>query len=93
MSAAKTLFDFAVTGAKGESFSLSSLKGKVVLVVNVASKCGFTPQYKGLQELQSKYEARGFTVLGFPCNQFMGQEPGTMEVCDGGRNWPACLRE
>eukprot|EP00906_Rhabdomonas_costata_P025381 RCo036298 len=81
-TAAKTLFDFVVTGAKGEAVALSQFKGKVVLVVNVASKCGFTPQYKGLQELQDKLGPKGFTVLGFPCNQFLGQEPGTMEeIC------------
>jgi glutathione peroxidase len=56
---------------------LSAIDGKVALVVNVASKCGLTPQYAGLQRLQDQYEERGFTVFGVPCNQFMGQEPGT----------------
>ncbi|WP_460308665.1 glutathione peroxidase [Actinocorallia aurea] len=58
---------------------LARYKGKAVLVVNVASKCGLTPQYTGLEELQKKYAERGFTVLGVPCNQFLGQEPGSAE--------------
>jgi glutathione peroxidase len=58
---------------------ISSYKGKTVLVVNVASKCGLTPQYVGLENLQKSYQDRGFTVLGVPCNQFAGQEPGTSE--------------
>ncbi|EMD33993.1 hypothetical protein CERSUDRAFT_86762 [Gelatoporia subvermispora B] len=60
----------------GKVFEFDQLKGKVVLVVNVASKCGFTPQYKGLQALYDKYKDRDFVILGFPCNQFGGQEPG-----------------
>jgi len=56
-------------------FSFSELKGKVVLIVNVASKCGYTPQYKGLQTLYDKYKDKDFVILGFPCNQFLGQEP------------------
>ena len=63
----------------GEPGSLAEYEGKVVLVVNVASKCGFTPQYAGLERLYETYADRGFTVLGFPSNQFMGQEPGTAE--------------
>jgi glutathione peroxidase len=63
----------------GESGSLADYEGKVVLAVNVASKCGFTPQYAGLERLYEMYADRGFTVLGFPSNQFMGQEPGTAE--------------
>ena len=63
----------------GEPADLSEYKGKALLVVNVASKCGLTPQYEGLENLHEKYGARGFEVLGFPCNQFMGQEPGTAE--------------
>lgn len=71
--------DFSVKKADGSSLSLSELKGKTVLVVNVASKCGLTPQYEGLQALQEKYKDQGFTVIGFPCNQFGNQEPGTDE--------------
>ena len=68
--------EIPVTAADGSQTDLSAHKGKVLLVVNVASKCGFTPQYEGLEALQRKYESRGFTVLGFPCNQFAAQEPG-----------------
>ena len=64
---------------KGEPTTLAAYKGKALLLVNVASKCGNTPQYTTLEALQKKYEAKGFTVLGFPCNQFGGQEPGTAE--------------
>ena len=68
-----------VTAADGSETDLLEHKGEVLLVVNVASKCGFTPQYEGLEALQRKYEGRGFTVLGFPCNQFGAQEPGNAE--------------
>jgi glutathione peroxidase len=64
---------------KGGSADLSQYAGKAVLVVNVASKCGLTPQYTGLERLQERYAAQGFTVLGVPCNQFLGQEPGSAE--------------
>jgi glutathione peroxidase len=73
-----SIYDLTVTNVDGEPFALSQLKGKVTLVVNVASQCGFTPQYTGLRELQAKYADRGFTVLAFPCNQFGAQEP---EAC------------
>lgn len=63
----------------GKETSLNAYKGKVVLIVNVASKCGLTPQYKSLEAIQQKYKGQGFTVLGFPCNQFGGQEPGSNE--------------
>jgi glutathione peroxidase len=63
----------------GKATSLNAYHGKVLLVVNVASKCGLTPQYKALESMQEKYKDKGFTVLGFPCNQFAGQEPGTNE--------------
>lgn len=63
----------------GKDTSLGELKGKAVLVVNVASKCGLTPQYEGLEKLHEEYAGRGFSVVGFPCNQFKGQEPGSAE--------------
>jgi glutathione peroxidase len=68
-----------LTTIDGDATSLAAFGGKTVLVVNVASKCGLTPQYEGLERLQQKYGERGFTVIGVPCNQFMGQEPGTAE--------------
>ena len=71
-----TLGDFSATGIDGTDTDLSSYEGNVVLVVNTASQCGFTPQYQGLQELHDTYAERGFTVLGFPCDQFGNQEPG-----------------
>ncbi|MGZ3773820.1 MAG: glutathione peroxidase [Pseudobdellovibrionaceae bacterium] len=75
----KTLHSFSVKTSNGSQASLDTYKGQVVLIVNVASKCGFTPQYKGLEELYEKFKDKGFTVLGFPCNQFGAQEPGTNE--------------
>ena len=72
-----SLHDFKATAIDGQEVDLSSYDGSVVLVVNTASKCGFTPQYQGLQELYDSYGDRGFTVLGFPCDQFGHQEPGT----------------
>lgn len=72
-----TLHSFSVKASDGSQVSLDKYKGQVVLVVNVASKCGFTPQYKGLEELYEKFKDKGFTILGFPCNQFGAQEPGS----------------
>lgn len=74
-----TLYDIPVQTLTGEDASLADYQGKALLVVNVASKCGSTPQYSGLERLQQQYAERGFTVLGVPCNQFGGQEPGTAE--------------
>jgi glutathione peroxidase len=71
-----TAFDFAAPRLNGADEKLSTYKGKVLLIVNTASQCGFTPQYKGLQALHDKYAGKGFEVLGFPCNQFGAQEPG-----------------
>lgn len=73
------LRDIPFVTADGGTARLADYDDKVVLVVNVASKCGFTPQYEQLEQLQRTYGEHGFTVLGFPCNQFMGQEPGSME--------------
>ena len=82
---AKNLYDFTVKNKKGESVSLAEYKGKVVLIVNIATKCGFTPQLKGLEELWNTYQDKGLVILGFPCNQFANQNPGsdnqTQEFC------------
>ncbi len=74
-----SLYDFSATLNSGEIKNLSDYRGEVLLVVNTASQCGFTPQYTGLQELYSRYRDQGFEVLGFPCDQFGHQEPGTNE--------------
>ena len=72
-----TVYDFQVSTAEGDSVSLSDYSGRVLLIVNVASKCGLTPQYEGLEALYRAERHRGFEILEFPCNQFLGQEPGT----------------
>src|SRR5258708_1912320 len=72
-----SLYDIPLKDIDGKDTSLKAYKGKVLLIVNVASHCGYTPQYEGLEAIQKKYEAKGFTVLGFPCNDFIAQEPGT----------------
>ena len=74
-----SIYSTPIARLDGSPDARSSASGKVTLLVNVASKCGLTPQYDALEELQKKYEDRGFTVVGVPCNQFMGQEPGTAE--------------
>jgi glutathione peroxidase len=74
-----SLFDATIANLDGTAADLHAFDDSAVLVVNVASKCGLTPQYEGLERLQKRYADRGFTVLGVPCNQFMGQEPGTSE--------------
>lgn len=73
------LYNFKVKDINGEDVALEDYKGKVLLVVNTASKCGFTPQYKGLEEMYKKHKENGLEVLGFPCNQFGKQEPGDAE--------------
>jgi glutathione peroxidase len=70
------IYDFSATTLGGETKALADFAGQVLLIVNTASKCGFTPQYKGLEEIYRKYGQQGFVILAFPCNQFMAQEPG-----------------
>ena len=81
----KSIYDFTVKDIKGNDVSLADYQGKVLLIVNVASKCGLTPQYEGLEALYQKYKDQGLEILAFPCNQFLEQEPGTnediMEFC------------
>jgi glutathione peroxidase len=76
---AASIHDIAVKDIDGKDTTLGAYKGKVLLIVNVASKCGYTPQYQGLESIYEKYKDKGFVVLGFPCNQFGQQEPGTNE--------------
>jgi glutathione peroxidase len=76
---AASIYDIPVKDIDGTATNLSAYKGKVLLIVNVASKCGFTPQYKSLEATYKKYSGQGFVILGFPCNQFGGQEPGSDE--------------
>ena len=75
----KSIYDYKVDDSQKNPVSLSDYKGKTLLIVNVASRCGLTPQYKGLQELYSKYSNKDFEILAFPCNQFGAQEPGSNE--------------
>lgn len=76
----QTLYDFTAQRLNGEPQALDAYRGKVVLIVNTASQCGFTPQYAGLEELYRRFKEQGFVVLGFPCNQFGAQEPGDAEA-------------
>src|SRR5215510_10278026 len=91
---AQSIYDIPLKDIHGKDTSLKEYKGKVLLIVNVASKCGNTPQYKGLEELYAKNKDKGLVVLGFPCNQFGGQEPGSnaeiLEFCSKtyGVNFP-----
>jgi glutathione peroxidase len=82
-----TIYDFSARSLAGQDISLKAYEGRVLLIVNTASACGFTPQYRGLEDLQESLAPRGFSVLGFPCNQFGGQEPGDAarigEFCAG----------
>src|SRR5665647_1618370 len=80
----KSFYQFSARSLQGKEISMESYKGKVILVVNTASKCGFTPQYEGLEKLYEKYKERGLVILGFPCNQFGNQEPGDeKEISEG----------
>tara|TARA_R100000322_G_scaffold138218_1_gene94027 strand:- start:207 stop:719 length:513 start_codon:yes stop_codon:yes gene_type:complete len=76
----ESIYDFSVRGIKGNEASMADYKGKVLLIVNTASKCGFTPQFEGLQALHEELGDRGFEVLGFPCNQFMNQDPANEDA-------------
>jgi glutathione peroxidase len=76
---AATVYDFSAKAIDGRDVSLSEFRGQVLLIVNVASRCGFTPQYTVLEQLHRKYQHQGFSVLGFPCDQFLHQEPGSEE--------------
>ena len=73
----QSIYDFKVKTIEGKEITLETYKGKVMLIVNVASKCGYTPQYEGLETLYKKYKEKGLVILGFPCNQFSSQEPGS----------------
>ncbi len=75
-----SFYDYSALSISGKEINMSEYRGKVVLVVNTASKCGFTPQYEGLQKLYTEYKDKGLEILGFPCNQFGGQEPGENEA-------------
>ena len=79
----ETIYDFKALTSKGKELDFAQFEGKVLLIVNTASKCGFTPQFKGLEELNQKYRDRGLVVIGFPCNQFKEQDPGSDSEIEG----------
>ncbi len=80
----QNFYDFKAISLQGKEISMDNYKGKVVIVVNTASKCGLTPQYEGLEKLYKEYKDKGLVILGFPCNQFAGQEPGSeKEISEG----------
>ena len=80
----QNFYDFSAVSLQGKQISMEGYRGKVVIVVNTASKCGFTPQYEGLEELFKRYNQQGLEILGFPCNQFGNQEPGSeKEIAEG----------
>ena len=79
----ETIYDFKALTSKGKELDFAQFKGKVLLIVNTASKCGFTPQFKGLEELNQRYKDRGLVTIGFPCNQFNHQDPGTDSEIEG----------
>ena len=74
-----TIYDFKALTSNGEELDFNQFRGKVLLIVNTASKCGFTPQFSGLEELNQRYKDKGLVVIGFPCNQFASQDPGSDE--------------
>lgn len=78
-----TIYDFKAVTSKGAELDFAQFRGKVLLIVNTASKCGFTPQFQGLEELNQRYKERGLVVIGFPCNQFGHQDPGTDSEIEG----------
>lgn len=79
----ETIYDFTALTSKGKELNFNDFRGKVLLIVNTASKCGFTPQFAGLEELNQKYKDKGLVVIGFPCNQFASQDPGTDSEIEG----------
>jgi len=82
-----SIYDYKANSLDGKEVPLSDFQGKVVLIVNTASRCGFTPQYAGLEEVYKAYQDKGLTILGFPCNQFGAQEPGTTPTAAARRTW------